>query len=84
MKTIKKKLAVLMFILCSFLLLPMPSPKAALLPTASDNRSVSLRRKSNLVNVNNGYMRVYYNGKSIEIEYYDNHFKIMGWILCRF
>ncbi|MGI6018813.1 MAG: leucine-rich repeat protein [Marvinbryantia sp.] len=76
MKTIKKKLAVLMFILCSFLLLPMQSPKAALLPTASDNRTVSLRRKSNLVNVNNGYMRVYYNGKSIEIEYYDNHFKI--------
>lgn len=76
----KKELAALLFILCSFvlMLLPTQTAQAALLPTASDNRTVSLRRKSDLVNVDNGYMRVYYNGTSIGIEYYDYHFKIIS------
>ncbi len=78
MKKLKKELSALLFILCSFclMLLPAQTARAALLPTASDNRTVSLRRKSDLVNVDNGYMRVYYTGTSIGVEYYDYNFKI--------
>lgn len=79
MKKLKKEWSVLLFVLCSFvLLLPAQTARAALQPTASDNRTVSLRRKSDLVNVDNGYMRVYYNGTSIGIEYYDYNFKIIS------
>lgn len=80
MERVKKSLRAVLFSLCGLmlLLLPAQSVRAALLPTASDNRNVSLRRKSDLVNVDNGYMRVFYNGAAIGIEYYDNNFKIIS------
>ena len=72
MERIKKNLRTVLLALCGVMLflLPAQSVRAALLPTASDNMTVSLRRKSDLVNVDNGYMRVFYNGTSIGIEYY--------------
>ena len=80
MERIKKNLRTVLLALCGVMLflLPAQSVRAALLPTASDNMTVSLRRKSDLVNVDNGYMRVFYNGTSIGIEYYDNNFKILS------
>ena len=49
-----------------------------LIPTAYDNLSVSLRKKSQLVNLANGYMRVFYNEENIGIEYYDKNFNIQS------
>jgi hypothetical protein len=47
-------------------------------PTAQDNLSVGLRSSSELVATSNGYMRVFYNGTKIGIEYYDNSFNILS------
>lgn len=80
MKSIKMRLVTL-FILCSFvtlLLLPVHAAETAgnLLPTASNNLNIGLRRSSDFVATGDGYMRVFYNGMSIGIEYYDDNFKI--------
>lgn len=82
MKNFKLKSAVL-FIFCSFLialLLPVYPSEAAsgLVPSAVNNLQVGLRRKSNVVATDSGYMRVFYNGKSVGIEYYDNNFNIQS------
>ena len=47
-----------------------------LIPTAYDNLNISLRKKSQMVNLANGYMRVFYNEENIGIEYYDKNFNI--------
>lgn len=78
----KKKYAAL-FILCcliSLLALPVHNVKAStvLMPEASYNLSVGLRNRSRLVATDNGYMRVFYNGEKIGIEYYDNDFHIQS------
>ena len=78
MERIKKNLrtVLLCFMWSDVIFITGTISKGCSLPTASDNMTVSLRRKSDLVNVDNGYMRVFYNGTSIGIEYYDNNFKI--------
>lgn len=80
MKVIKRKLSVLSaigFLVLGAVFLMYPAEAAAAMqPTASDNLSVSLRSKSELVATANGYMRVYYDGTKIGIEYYDNNFAI--------
>ncbi len=77
MKTIKSKLAAL-FMICCFVLLTGYTVNAAdnHVPTASDNLNIGLRSTSELAATNNGYMRVFYNGKKICIEYYDDNFNI--------
>lgn len=80
MKKIPKKFSAL-FIFCCFaflLIFPAYQAKAAsgLLPLGADNLQIGLRRSSDFVAVENGYMRVFNNGKEISIEYYDSSFNI--------
>ncbi len=49
---------------------------SSILPRASNNLNVSLRSTSELVAVSSGYMRVYYDGEAIGVEYYDSSFNI--------
>ena len=62
----------------SMFVLPAHIARAAtdILPTVADNLTISLRSKSELVATSDGYMRVFYDGKKIGIEYYDNNFNI--------
>ena len=80
MKYIKNKLTILFLICCfmSMFVLPAHIARAAtdILPTVADNLTISLRSKSELVATSDGYMRVFYDGKKIGIEYYDNNFNI--------
>ena len=64
--------------ICCFVLLTGYTVNAAdnHVPTASDNLNIGLRSTSELAATNNGYMRVFYNGKKICIEYYDDNFNI--------
>lgn len=48
-----------------------------MMPTPKDNTSIGLKSTSELVPTNNGYMRVYYTGENIGIEYYDDAFNII-------
>lgn len=78
------------FILCSLaVLLCRYSAEAAdsLLPTASDNLNIGARFRngeavfeymttSRLVGLEDGYMRVFYTGKSVGVEYYDDNFNV--------
>ena len=48
------------------------------LPTAVNNLTVSLIKKSYIVSTSDGYMRVLYNGEKIGIEYYDNNFNLLN------
>lgn len=80
MKSLKTRFK-LLFVLCIFfsvLLLPNRIAEAAdnLLPTAVDNLSIGLKRTSDFVATGDGYMRVYYNGARIGVEYYDDDFVI--------
>mgnify|MGYP006972477113 CR=1 FL=1 len=45
-------------------------------PAAMDNLKVRLKSTSKLVVTDSGYMRVFYDGEKIGIEYYDNSFHI--------
>lgn len=65
---------------CSYGIVSKKEVKAdnGLIPTAYDNLNVSLRKKSQLVNLANGYMRVFYNEENIGIEYYDKNFNIQS------
>lgn len=65
---------------CSYGIVSKKEVKAdnGLIPTAYDNLKVSLRKKSQLVNLANGYMRVFYNEENIGIEYYDKNFNIQS------
>lgn len=49
---------------------------AKLMPTAYDNLDISLRKRSKLVNLSDGYMRVFYDNEKIKIEYYDKQFTL--------
>lgn len=49
-----------------------------MLPKAAYNIQVSLRKKSELVVTDDGYMRIYYDGTKIGIEYYDESFQIQS------
>lgn len=65
---------------CSYGIVSNKEVKAdnGLIPTAYDNLNRSLRKKSQLVNLANGYMRVFYNEENIGIEYYDKNFNIQS------
>ncbi len=68
-----------MYCLIALLMFPAVTVKAAdNLPAAWDNLSVALRSLSELVVTDNGYMRVYFNGEKIGIEYYDDNFNIQS------
>ncbi|MCC8044697.1 MAG: leucine-rich repeat domain-containing protein [Clostridiales bacterium] len=45
-------------------------------PTASNNLNVGLKRTSDLVSTDSGYMRVYYNGTNVGVEWYDSSFNL--------
>lgn len=79
----KLKKVIMFLIVCFALMIVLSlaedvSASESLLPAAQDNLSVSLRSTSELTSTENGYMRVYYTGKKIGIEYYDNDFNITG------
>lgn len=82
MKHGKRKLMVYLLAVCSILLPFYPvnraEASAALLPAASDNLTVRLKRTSELVDTGDGYMRVFYDGKKVCIEYYDDDFNIQS------
>ena len=74
----KESILILLSLLLCFLLFPVREIKAAavLQPMACDNRSVYLKRYSDLVSLDDGYMRVFNKEKKVYIEYYDNDFNI--------
>ena len=74
----KKLLAICMILLIIVSIIPITSVKAAsnILPTAYNNLTIDLKRKSDLVAIKSGYMRVFYNGSKVCIEYYDDNFNI--------
>lgn len=79
MKNRKRRLAA--FLICCFialLIFPAAPAKASgnILPAAQDNLKVRLKSTSKLVATDSGYMRVFYDGEKIGIEYYDNSFHI--------
>ena len=51
---------------------------ASIMPSSHDNLTVSLRSTSELVATSNGYMRVFYDGTKINVEYYDSSFNIQS------
>ena len=65
---------------CSYGIVTKKEVKAdnALIPSAYDNLKISLRKKSQMVNLADGYMRVFYNEENIGIEYYDKNFTIQS------
>ncbi|MGN0395136.1 MAG: leucine-rich repeat protein [Coprococcus sp.] len=81
LKIVKRILAVLI-VMCCFASMIMPSVNKAqatgsILPATQDNLNIGLRSESYLVATSSGYMRVYYDGNKIGIEYYDNNFNIL-------
>lgn len=74
----EKNIFILMVLLFCILFFPAGNVKAddTLLPTAWDNRGVYLKRYSDLVSLDDGYMRVFNKEKTVCIEYYDNDFNI--------
>lgn len=74
----EKNIFILMVLLFCILFFPAGNVKAddTLLPTAWDNRGVYLKRYSDLVSLDDGYMRVFYRENVVYIEYYDNDFNI--------
>lgn len=76
-----KKIATLFAVCCliTFFAFPAAMVRAAeSLPAASDNLSIGLRNLSEMVATDSGYMRVYYNGEKIGIEYYDDDFEMQS------
>lgn len=74
----RKNIFILMVLLFCILFFPAGNVKAddTLLPTAWDNRGVYPKRYSDLVSLDDGYMRVFYRENVVYIEYYDNDFNI--------
>lgn len=74
----EKNIFILMVLLFCILFFPAGNVKAddTLLPTAWDNRGVYPKRYSDLVSLDDGYMRVFYRENVVYIEYYDNDFNI--------
>lgn len=70
----------LLLLLIAISIIPMKAVKAAgnVLPTACDNLNIRLKSTSELVATSSGYMRVFYDGSKICIEYYDNNFNIQS------
>lgn len=78
----KKRLSVLLAV-CLFILsmaLPVYAAETPnnVIPTAQDNLQIGLRSSSELVVTSDGYMRVFYDGEKIVIEYYDDNFNIQS------
>ena len=74
----EKNIFILMLLLFCILFFPAGNVKAddTLLPTAWDNRGVYPKRYSDLVSLDDGYMRVFCRENVVYIEYYDNDFNI--------
>lgn len=76
-----KKQAMFLVICCLILLsvlLPCKVKAADILPTASDNLNIGLINFSELIAIDSGYMRVFFDGSKICIEYYDDSFTIQS------
>ncbi len=76
----KKLMKICLTVLVALTMISINPIKAAssVSPTAQDNLNVRLRRTSQLVTTSTGYMRVFYDGKKVGIEYYDNNFNIQS------
>lgn len=76
----KRIIKICLLLLIAISIIPMKSVRASesILPTAYDNLNISTKSTSELVATDSGYMRVFYNGNKICIEYYDNDFNIQS------
>lgn len=79
----KLKVKMMVLFVCMCILLPTMQVYCAkaggtLTPSASDNLGIGLRRNSELVPLSDGYMRVFYNGTIVGVEYYDDEFNIQN------
>ena len=76
----KREKSIFIFVVLLFCILFFPAGNVRaeenLLPTAWDNRGVYLKRYSDLVSLDDGYMRVFYKENAVYIEYYDNDFNV--------
>ena len=74
----EKSISIFVVLLFCILFFPAGNVRAEenLLPTAWDNRGVYLKRYSDLVSLDDGYMRVFYKENAVYIEYYDNDFNV--------
>lgn len=76
-----RRLAIL-FVICCFMFLPMfpacQAKAADISPTASNNLVTKLSGTTRLAATANGYMRVFFDGEKIAIEYYDDNFQIQS------
>lgn len=76
----KLKWYVLMIVLTVFMttstFIASVEAKEGMQPKAEDNLEVSLRKKSALEVTDDGYMRVFYDGDQVNIEYYDEEFQL--------
>lgn len=83
---IKRTLAMMLALITVLSIIPTVSITAranesedkTILPAANDNLAASLRKKSRLVALNEGYMRVIFDGEKVGIEYYDDDFNIIS------
>ena len=75
---LKSRFLLLTMFIFIIVIIPMQSVRASeeILPTAYSNLNISLRSKSELVALDSGYMRVFYDSNKICIEYYDDNFNI--------
>ncbi len=82
MKRAKRRFMTLFTMGCFILLMicftHIAEASADFLPTAVDNLDIGLRRSSGLAITENGYMRVFYDGSKIGIEYYDMDFDLQS------
>lgn len=78
MKKILIKIFLILLMIIGIGIIPTKLVRASeeILPTAYNNLNISLRSKSKLVETSSGYMRVFYDGNKICIEYYDDNFSI--------
>lgn len=79
----RKRAPIQLFLACCFalcaLLYAFPLKVAAnSMPVAVDNLNIGLRSTSELVAEKDGYMRVFYDGKKIGIEYYNDSFVLQS------
>ena len=74
----KKIIKICLLLLIVVATIPIKSVQASgeMMPTAYNNLNISLKSKSKLVAIDSGYMRVFYDGNKICIEYYDDNFNI--------
>lgn len=83
-KSIKRTFAVMVSIVTIFsLFTALPFSKSvtaadSIIPTLQFNHGSELISESFLTDTDNGYMRVFYDGEKVRIEYYDNSFNILS------